>query len=720
MATVRQSNFSGGELAPSAWGRTDLEIYHAGLRRCRNFFIDRRGAAVTRPGMKFVDFMPAGPVRLVPFVYSDTESYVLSFTNRALDVYRTSTNERVAVLVSPYLGAVLPRLQWIQSGNVLFLTTGLNAPHELIRIDESTWEFREISFDVPAYSGEIPLVVTLPAADELHPAKRWRYMVTRVLERDDGLIMESAPVEVKNLLAFTTGPDGTVTNRRVPGDPLPEELVVYPDRPIEIDFHNYQALTLSRVASTRIYRGRDGVMGFVGEVPGDAARQSFKDYGQEPDYYRPPPRGDNPFKVLNEDGSLKRIEFPAAVGMFEQRLIFGGTPYRPGRLWCSATDDYFNFDEKFPSVASDSLSIELASSRREEIRFLLGMEKMLVFTNSSVWAVGGEGTAIGGASRITARMNIDVGVDRVRPLVVGDTVLFVRNKGCGVRDLFYDDWRRSFTGGNLTDLAHHFFDGHRIVDWCYAEDPWGLVWAVRDDGKLLSFTYNRDPAVRAWAMHETEGTVRAVCSVPDGTHDAVFLAVLRRGQYTLERMGTGMYDKASDARQMDSYVEFTVNGIGAPDTEITIPMFHLYNGTPVVVYMDGNVYGPFPITGGAVLTGIKTGNRIVTGAAGIPYTATLELLDVPEARTKNKIVKRVTWEALTSRGIWAGTEDNLAFYENKERTVEDQWAPMGMHTGEYSILVAGRWAKHGRAILEQRDPVPAIVYGVTREGDIGG
>jgi len=39
----------------------------------------------------------------------------------------------------------------------------------------------------------------------------------------------------------------------------------------------------------------------------------------------------------------------------------------------------------------------------------------------------------------------------------------------------------------------------------YAEEPESIVWAVRDDGQLLSMTYRRDEDVVGWARHKLGG-----------------------------------------------------------------------------------------------------------------------------------------------------------------------------------------------------------------------
>lgn len=81
MPTYIQKSFSGGEISPSLYARTDISKYATGLRTCRNFFIQKHGGARNRPGTQFVAEVKdsSKAVRLIPFVFNDDQTYVLEF-----------------------------------------------------------------------------------------------------------------------------------------------------------------------------------------------------------------------------------------------------------------------------------------------------------------------------------------------------------------------------------------------------------------------------------------------------------------------------------------------------------------------------------------------------------------------------------------------------------------------------------------------------------------
>src|SRR5882672_407639 len=78
---VIQASFSAGELSPNLFARVDFAKYRSGTARMRNFFVDYRSGASTRPGTEFIRPTQSDIVRLVRFQQSTTVTYILEFGN---------------------------------------------------------------------------------------------------------------------------------------------------------------------------------------------------------------------------------------------------------------------------------------------------------------------------------------------------------------------------------------------------------------------------------------------------------------------------------------------------------------------------------------------------------------------------------------------------------------------------------------------------------------
>jgi hypothetical protein len=84
-----QANFSRGELSPRLHARIDIEYYKASLRTCTNWTVLRHGGLRKRPGFKMVKEVKdsSKKVRLIPFIFSTLQPYVLEMGNQYVRKY---------------------------------------------------------------------------------------------------------------------------------------------------------------------------------------------------------------------------------------------------------------------------------------------------------------------------------------------------------------------------------------------------------------------------------------------------------------------------------------------------------------------------------------------------------------------------------------------------------------------------------------------------------
>lgn len=800
MAALRQTNFLGGELDPRFWGRSDLPFFSRGARTLRNFFVSPQGAALTRPGTEHCGYTqgasPGSSVpRLIPFVFSDELSYVLEFGTNTLRVWKEGAlladidgDAGADTLVSPYDGSQVWEIRFAQTGNILTLACPGLPVYELRRVAEDDWNFVNLFTDATAFSAPSPMWLDLtspwaettgpmfvgapdedgdPAYPEV-PARPWTWWVSEVLqEKSTGWQMESLAVKVG--MYFNGTDEGTKANINS------DFHTLGPEKPVTIRRATtatpaglpagWTANTDFRVVAYKYYRGDGDMLGFVGTTKG----RDFVDNGAAPDYSHQPVRGTNPFLVYNQAGVAVDTEHPRAVAFFQERRCFGGTELRPAALLASVTGDYFNFDRNVVHVPGEALEFELAARQWEEIRHLLPLSRLVALTNSTVRSIAGHQGSPLDFDSVDARVDLEVGSTRLRPLVVNGAGLFCRTKGIGVRSLQFDAGRDGFASEDVSGHAQHLFIGYTeelagrpfaesvyvgkaIVDWAFQEDPWGVVWAVREDGQLLSLTYAPGQHA-AWARHDTDGEVKAVCCVPEGEEDAVYLVVERRlpGDLTvtnrIERMTSRVRRGLVDD---DACVDAALRWQGAPTSTLT-GLEHL-EGKEVYITCSGEsvevgknatpLMGPFTVVGGEVELVDSAGNPVVPAATipasgsallgtyvaaqvvlyiGLLFTADFESVDVvsTDTRLKQKQVVRVGVEVDQSRGMWVG-QDFDHQDEWQQREVADGYDPPSMATQVVRTPVRGTWGESARIAISQRLPLPLSILAVTREVELGG
>jgi hypothetical protein len=88
-----------------------------------------------------------------------------------------------------------------------------------------------------------------------------------------------------------------------------------------------------------------------------------------------------------------------------------------------------------------------------------------------------------------------------------------------------------------------------------------VVWAARDDGKLLAFTWQQEQQIWGWTLCETDGFVESVTSISESGEDRVYLCVRRTisgvSRRFIERMASAFWTTEDDACFMDAAVTYS-------------------------------------------------------------------------------------------------------------------------------------------------------------------
>lgn len=134
-----QPNFSGGEVSPHLYARVDAQAYGSWLKTGCNFLVHPQGGASNRPGTAHVNTAKyaAKNCRLIPFVLSSTEAYVLEFGHQYIRVHtQAGTMQQggsIYELSSPYKEQEIDSVNFVQYENNLFLTHSSYPPKKLTR-----------------------------------------------------------------------------------------------------------------------------------------------------------------------------------------------------------------------------------------------------------------------------------------------------------------------------------------------------------------------------------------------------------------------------------------------------------------------------------------------------------------------------------------------------------------------------------------------------------
>ena len=186
-----QESFNGGEFSPMAQGRVSSDNYKKGLANCLNYVPTLQGPLIRRPGTAFAGFGQVSLIgpnvpSLIPFVFSQTQAYMLEFGQNYITFYANngqvlsgSTLYQVQGLVqskvnyfygtrtvyeaktgesifhSSVIGALLqvqtpynyydiPNIKWAQSADTLYLTHPNYPAMKLQRFGLFDWRLQQV------------------------------------------------------------------------------------------------------------------------------------------------------------------------------------------------------------------------------------------------------------------------------------------------------------------------------------------------------------------------------------------------------------------------------------------------------------------------------------------------------------------------------------------------------------------------------------------------
>ena len=219
----------------------------------------------------------------------------------------------------------------------------------------------------------------------------------------------------------------------------------------------------------------------------------------------------------------ERQGYPRACTMFQDRLVLAGSNLQPQTIWISRTGDYADFSTSDPIRDDDAVNITLAGSKADGIHSLLASGDLLVFTNGGEWRVKGAGDA--GAitpTALAAYQQTNIGTKDIQPINAGGNMILVQSQGRKVFALGYDLNTDGYTGSEISIMSSHMFEGKKIVDMAYQQEPDSLLWFVLDDGTCVVCTYNPEHEVIGWSRQIFSKKIAGIAGMTADTKTEIF------------------------------------------------------------------------------------------------------------------------------------------------------------------------------------------------------
>lgn len=708
--------FNEGELSPLMEARVDVDARARGAARLENMLPLVQGPVTRRPGLRFVNAAKHADTaaRLLPFVFSPDQSYVLEFGHLYVRFYRDgglleSAPDTPVEVATPYAEADLADLRYAQSNDVLYLAHPGHAPQVLSRTSDTTWTLAEfankdgpyrtanetaVTFTPSAINGTVTITAS---ADSFAAEDVGRLVALRL----------GVPAAYPgSATAFSVG-DTTVTRvdsvirsyRCIIAGTTAQFLVNGP----EGDYIADGTCTWKFMGRSQEVWGWGRITAYTDTTHVTAEVEVLNGFTQAAPTTR--------WRL----GAWRLGAWPRAVALFEERLCWAGTAEQPQTLWLSRTAEFDTYtDAQVDGTVLDdhSLSLTLLSPT---ITWLADHERaLLVGTVGGPFAVrAGDGNSALTPTNVVARRITNAGCSTVVPTRADRQVLYVQRLNRRLREIAYAFEDDGFRAPDLSVLAEHL-PPPGLAELAWQAEPWNIVWARRSDGALLSLTYQRDQKVLAWARHPlVNGAVEGICTIPRTAAggDELWAVVRRTINGATVRYVERMAPRWEEADGLETAPFSDCHLVYSGAATATLSGLEHLEGETVSVLAGGAAHPDRTVSGGAI-----TLSRSVTDAVvGLPMPWLVRGFPIEAgaavgtAQGKTKRIHRMVFRLYETLGLkFGGSEDALD--EMVFRSAGDPMdAPPPLFTGDKEEIWPGGNDARARIVMAGDQPLPATI-----------
>lgn len=503
---VPSFTFAGGVLGPGLYGHVDLNKYKTGVKRAENFLVHVEGGLFKRPGLYFVDKPRALPAKYIPWRIGDDDSYVLEFTANTIRFVRFGAYVQMPEDHEPhedsdaysadgymevstnYSEDDIKEIKVTFANDIMYIATGTDEPTTLRRLGLYDWDYEDMSYNAHAAA---PTGLAAVYFDE---------------STSGDYDADPTPMEYK--VAFV-GADG-LTSFASAAVSVDADLG-FPHTRVELECD-----AVTGAVQYIWYKGANGTFGFIGysEIP------EFVDRNYAPSYDVVP---------IKEFPGFGTDQYPTVLEFYKQRLGHFATLAQPQKMWFSRPLFFTAMTTSVPLQKDDAIIATLVGRERHTINWALELQKFILFTDSAEWVVETEGDAALSASTIDPQRKTKYGCAKyLRPIDIGDRILFVQGLSNVVYDMGYEFVQDSYKADDLSRLVRHFFTSTTIESWAWAQHPYNVICTVAGNGTCPVLTYARDHEIWGWTEgFITNGLIKQVVTVAEGNQHAIYMLVER-------------------------------------------------------------------------------------------------------------------------------------------------------------------------------------------------
>lgn len=478
-----KTSFVGGEFGDALQGRVDVAQYENACEILENFLVRPYGTAISTPGTEFIretKLSAAGSdstVRLIPFVFSRTDAYIIEFGESYFRFYTdggivVTTGTTPFELAHTYLESELFDVQYAQINDVIYLFHGSHAPAKLTRLAAASWTLADAAIVGGPFMDDNTTSDTLEVSGSSG--------TINISASSTSLFTVSGSTLGHHNTYWKIG--GVLTNSTTGLEEQGYAKITYVTNAYTATASVIKNLTLPSGGSTTLW-----AEGAWSSVRGWPARGTFH----------------------------------------EGRLAAARTDAQPQAVWMSKP---FIYDDFLPGAEDgDGLAFELSSPESNDIQWLISQGAALIAgTYGGEFAIRASEDAPLSPSNASAKAQTSWGSESILPKRIGNFIYYVQRFGRKVREFLFNWSEDAYRSKDVTILSPEI-TGPGIVDMAYQQNPESILWCVTTEGTIATLTREIDQEVQGWSKQITVGTYETIAIIPsqEDAYDEVWVIAKR-------------------------------------------------------------------------------------------------------------------------------------------------------------------------------------------------
>ncbi len=214
---------------------------------------------------------------------------------------------------------------------------------------------------------------------------------------------------------------------------------------------------------------------------------------------------------------------PREMIVHHNRLLFGGSSVRPSTLHGSKVGHYMTFGSGVKD--GDPFVVTLSGDKVGRILWMAVTDQLYIGTSGGIFAVSGVLTP----TEFQLRKVTSHAASPVHSVSASGSILFFHKDAKTLREIEYADQAENYRATDLTVYSTHLFEESRAIKMVVMNDPMIVVWILRENGTLVSLSYEKTVNMYAFARHNFPGVVMDIVAGRSNEMYAVVKVVVEVG-----------------------------------------------------------------------------------------------------------------------------------------------------------------------------------------------